>query len=47
MYDLGRLYEAGLGVDKDVKEAVRWYRRAASLGYRTAVEQLRALGRDP
>ena len=31
-YDLGVRYDAGLGVPKDVAEAMRWYRLAAEQG---------------
>jgi TPR repeat protein len=29
---LGQLYENGIGVEKDEKEAVKWYRKAANQG---------------
>ena len=31
-YNLGWYYMEGIGVDKDVKEAVEWYRKAAEQG---------------
>ena len=30
---VGYMYEKGLGVRRDYKEAVRWYREAAECGY--------------
>ena len=41
-FSLGRMYFAGIGVEQDDREAVRWYRLAAGQGYAGA--QL-ALGR--
>ncbi len=35
-YNLGIMYLIGEGVEKDYKEAVRWYREAAELGYAKA-----------
>ena len=32
MYDIGAIYDSGLGVSEDFDEAVRWYRKAADLG---------------
>lgn len=32
-YNLGVLYQQGLGVPKDMKEAIKWYRAAADLGH--------------
>jgi TPR repeat protein len=35
-YRLGRLYESGEGVKKDMKRAAHWYRRAARNGNKEA-----------
>ena len=32
MYNLGRIYEAGIGVQEDRVQAVTWYRKAAEAG---------------
>jgi TPR repeat protein len=34
------LYENGLGVDEDIREAVKWYRKAAEQGSATAKDNL-------
>jgi len=39
-YRLGVLYDKGVGVKKDKREAVRWYRRAASQGHAKAQDSL-------
>ena len=39
-YDLGVLYEKGLGVAKDETQAVAWYRRAAEQGFVLAQSNL-------
>lgn len=39
-FSLGRLYEAGNGVARDVEEAVRWYRLAAEQGHAGAQSAL-------
>ena len=36
MFYLGLAYEGGLGVDKDVKEALKWYKKAAAKGHEQA-----------
>ena len=43
-FNLGVRYENGLGVNKDVEEAVKWYRKAAEQGYAPAQEKLKELG---
>ena len=43
---LGLCYEFGRGVDKDVKEAVKWYKKAAALGNASAKERLKKLEKD-
>lgn len=45
-FALGRLYESGKGVPQDLQEAVRWYVRAADLGYDRAQLRLGRLFRD-
>jgi TPR repeat protein len=44
MYNLGRMYEQGLGVSRNMAEGLRWYRKAASLGDQHARNRLRQLG---
>ena len=36
MYDNGRLFAGDAGVERDVREAVKWYRMAAERGHATA-----------
>ncbi len=45
-YALGKLYETGRGVPQDMQEAVRWYVRAADLGYDRAQLHLGRVFRD-
>lgn len=33
MYDLGKLYERGRGVNKNISKAVEWFQKAASAGH--------------
>ena len=42
-YSLGYCYEFGQGVEKDDKEAMKWYQRAANQGYKHAKEKLKAI----
>jgi TPR repeat protein len=42
-FHLGKLYQYGWGVEPDVKEALKWYQRASSLGYAQAEERVQAL----
>ena len=35
-YTLGGLYDMGLSVEQDYKEAAKWYRKAAKQGYADA-----------
>jgi hypothetical protein len=37
----------GFGVDKDLQQAIAWYRKAAALGDEVAKENLRLLGENP
>ena len=39
-YNLGQLYEAGLGVDKNIETAKIWYQKAADQGYDDARKRL-------
>ena len=42
-YNLGQMYEAGLGVDKNIKAAKIWYQRAANQGHGDAQNRLNEL----
>jgi hypothetical protein len=44
-FNLGRLYESGLGVEKDVAAAVQWYHRAAEQDLDVAQQHLVAIYR--
>ena len=44
-YNLGLMYDQGLGVPQDYKEAVKWYRLAAEQGYADAQTNLDALSK--
>ena len=46
MKNLGWLYEEGKGVAQDFKKALRWYRKAASLGNADAESGLAGMYRD-
>ena len=39
-YTLGLMYDKGLGVERDTKEAQKWYKKAAASGHREAKEHL-------
>ena len=43
-YMLGECYEKGAGVEKDVFEALVWYRRAALRKYAPAAGKLHTMG---
>lgn len=45
-YDVGLLYFHGLGVERDVREAARWFRLAADQGYAPAQSYLGAIYRS-
>lgn len=45
-FDLGELYELGLGVEQDMEHAVTWYTHAAELDNRKAQTRLDELGID-
>lgn len=47
MSSLAQCYEAGTGVDIDIKQAVLWYERAASSGDQKAAEKLIVLIANP
>jgi uncharacterized protein len=42
-FELARMYHRGLGVPKDLKQAVRWYRAAAEQGLKKAQVQLASM----
>jgi hypothetical protein len=42
-FSLGMFYEHGLGVEKDMNQALSWYRKAADQGYNDAKEKLAEL----
>lgn len=46
VFDLGELYEIGLGVEQDMEEAVAWYIHAAELDCKKAQTRLDELGID-
>ena len=39
-YSLGLMTELGTGTKKDLKEAIRWYRKSAAQGYQSAKDKL-------
>ena len=39
-YNLGAMYDKGIGVKKDFSEAVKWYRKAADQGHSSAQNNL-------
>jgi hypothetical protein len=41
--ELGRSYQFGWGVDKDLPKALEWYRKAAAQGNETAKENLKRI----
>ena len=43
-FNLGHMFESGLGVAKDRAEAARWYRMAAAQGHAVAAEAVRRFG---
>ena len=45
--NLGYAYANGFGVEKDEKEEVKWYRKAAEQGNAKAQKVLKALGVTP
>jgi len=40
---LGYLYETGQGIEKNLREAVKWYAQAAKSGNKAALGRLKAL----
>lgn len=42
-YNLGQLYETGLGVEKNISEAKYWYQKAANQGNASAINRLTEL----
>lgn len=47
MFRVGLACEFGTRLAQDRAEAMGWYRRSASLGYKRAAQRLRALGEEP
>ena len=43
-FHMGYMYEKGIGVKQDMKEAVKWYRKAARRGDKMAKNHLKKLG---
>jgi TPR repeat protein len=46
-WNIGRLYEFGFGVPKDLETAKGWYQKAADKGDLQAQDSLANLGRNP
>jgi TPR repeat protein len=44
MYNIGVLYEGGLGVAMDRDQAITWYKKAAAAGSDDAKSALKSLG---
>jgi TPR repeat protein len=44
MYNVGVLWEGGLGVTRDREQAIGWYRKAAAAGNEPAKAALKSLG---
>jgi len=40
---LGEMYEQGIGVPRDVKQAISWYEQAGALGYEPAITKVRKM----
>jgi TPR repeat protein len=40
---LGAIYEEGLGVDKDIDKALKYYKTAADRGYQPSIKALKKL----
>ena len=45
-YMLGLFYEDGIGAQKNIAEAIRWFKKAAEQGLEEAKEKLDVLGVD-
>ena len=43
-YFVGRAYERGEGVGRDMNAAVNWYRKSAAQGFNNAVKRMQELG---
>lgn len=41
---LGMMYENGEGIEKDMEQAIKWYKKSATQGFSYAVEALQRLG---
>jgi TPR repeat protein len=44
MYNIGVMWEGGLGVTQDHDQAIFWYRKAAAAGNQPAKAALKSLG---
>jgi TPR repeat protein len=44
LFNIGVLWEGGLGVDQDRDKAIIWYRKAAAAGNESARAALKSLG---
>jgi TPR repeat protein len=42
-FQVGKMLENGIGVDKDRVQAILWYKKAAEQDYEEAVERLKTL----
>ena len=40
---MGNLYHLGLGVERNIEEAIKWYRKSAQQGYRIAENNLKTI----
>ncbi len=45
-FNLGLMYERGLGVKKSLEKAIKWYKKAANEGEKRAKDKLKKLGVD-
>ena len=45
-YNAGIAYAKGLGADKDIAEARKWFGKAAEQGYTPALQALETLGKQ-
>jgi TPR repeat protein len=46
MYNVGLLYQAGQGVDRDDAQALDWFRKSAAKGYASAMHAIGAMYRE-
>ncbi len=40
---IGNLYHLGLGIEKDIKQAIKWYSKSAQQGYVIAMNNLNTI----